>query len=168
MEQIAGQMSLEDFLPDQGEKKPDKWRAVLPSDRKKKRCGEDNIPCAWKPEFAPCETCERETVPKGDCGTCKYSFWKHGKGGTKRGCQYHGGKDGCHYERRLTCRTCSHMRQSVCGLGDIYHGFGCFGFGISKSEDIHKEACGDYEEATDGEAWRTSDAAVKEWIGYER
>lgn len=130
---MEGQMSLFDFLPDQA-KKPDKWSAALPKDRKKKQCGDDNIPCAWKPEFAPCETCKRETVPKG---------------------------------KRLTCRTCSHMWQSVCGSGDIYHGFACFGFGIAKSEDIRKEACGDYEEATDGEAWRTSDAAVKEWLGYE-
>lgn len=104
-----------------------------------------------------------EAPEKGDCGTCEWSFWKHGKE-TTRGCQYHGGKDGCHYEKRKTCRSCSHMRRCVSGPDDIYHGFGCFGFGISKSDNMNNNACHDYEPAADGEAWRTSDKAVDEWL----
>lgn len=114
--------------------------------------------CWWKevPEGKP-------KTKRGDCGTCKWSFWKHGKE-TVRGCQYHGGKDGCHYEKRKTCRSCSHMRRCTSGLGEIYHGFGCFGFGISKSNSINNDACHDYDPAADGEAWRTSDKAVDEWL----
>lgn len=61
------------------------------------------------------------------------------------------------------CRTCAHMQRSVCGLME-YHGFACFGFAISKSQDIDKKACEYYTPATDGEAWRTSDKAVDEWL----
>lgn len=67
--------------------------------------------------------------------------------------------------KQKTCRTCDHMQMSVCGLDEIYHGFACFGFGIAKSQDINGKACMDYEEATDGEAWRTDDEAVREWEG---
>lgn len=108
-----------------------------------------------------------EEPKRGDCASCEWMFWKHTGGRGERSCQYHGGKDGCHYERRKTCRTCEHMQQSVWGLME-YHGFACFGFGTSKSQDINGKACVDYEEATDGEAWRTDDEAVKEWMEYER
>lgn len=108
-----------------------------------------------------------EPKPKGDCMTCEWSFWKHTGGRGERGCQWHGGHDGCHYEKRKTCRTCNHMKRSVCGLGEIYHGFACFGFGIAKSQDINGKACTDYEEATDGETWRISDEAVREWMEEE-
>ena len=107
-----------------------------------------------------------EAPEKGDCGSCEWSFWKHGADGTSRSCQYHGGHDGCHYEKRKTCRSCSHMRRSVWGLME-YHGFACFGFGISKSDNINNAACHDYEPAADGEAWRTSDKAVDEWLDAE-
>lgn len=107
-----------------------------------------------------------EAPEKGDCGTCEWSFWKHGKE-TVRGCQYHGGHDGCHYERRRSCRDCSHMGRSTSGPGDIYHGFACFGFGISKSDNIHNDVCHDYEPAVDGEAWRTQDRAVEEWLNSD-
>lgn len=63
------------------------------------------------------------------------------------------------------CRNCSHMRRAVYGLAE-YHGFSCFGFGISKSEDINRTACSDYKPATDGEAWRTSDKAAEDWRGW--
>lgn len=63
------------------------------------------------------------------------------------------------------CRNCSHMQRSVYGLAE-YHGFSCFGFGISKSEDINRTACSDYKPATDGEAWRTSDKAAEDWRGW--
>ena len=106
---------------------------------------------------------EKPKTENGDCGTCEWSFWKHGKE-TVRGCQYHGGKDGCHYEKRKTCRSCAHMKRSVYGLME-YHGFACFGFGISKSDNLNNNACHDYEPAADGEAWRTSDKAVDEWLG---
>jgi hypothetical protein len=48
-----------------------------------------------------------------------------------------------------------------------YHGFACFGFGISKSQDIEKMACEYYTPATDGEAWRTSENAAKAWLEEE-
>lgn len=56
------------------------------------------------------------------------------------------------------------MRKCTSGPDDIYHGFGCFGFGISKSDNMNNAACHDYEPAADGEAWRTSDKAVDEWL----
>lgn len=64
------------------------------------------------------------------------------------------------------CRTCAHMKRSVWGLME-YHGFACFGFGISKSQDIEKMACEYYTPATDGEAWRTSENAAKAWMEEE-
>lgn len=65
------------------------------------------------------------------------------------------------------CRNCSHMRRCTSGFDGIYHGFACFGFGISKSNNIHNDACHDYKPATDGEMWRTQDKAVDEWL-YRR
>ena len=52
--------------------------------------------------------------------------------------------------KQKTCRTCSHWRPYVSGLGEIYHGWTCFGFGISKSDRADKPACDTYEERTDG------------------
>lgn len=64
------------------------------------------------------------------------------------------------------CRNCSHMNRSTCGPDGIYHGFHCFGFGVSRSENLNQKACGDYNPATDGEAWRTDDDAAQKWIGF--
>jgi hypothetical protein len=52
--------------------------------------------------------------------------------------------------KKKTCQTCSHWRPYVSGPGDIYHGWACFGFGISKSDRADKPACDTYEERTDG------------------
>lgn len=152
MEQIPGQMSIEDFLGGVEALKP------APQGIARKTAEE-------RREEAQRAREGTETAKAGtrQCGSCKWSFWKHGKEGTKRSCQYHGGKDGCHYEERRTCRTCGHMQRSVYGLME-YHGFACFGFGISKSQDIEQEACVDYEPAMDEEAWRTDDMAARAWV----
>ena len=64
------------------------------------------------------------------------------------------------------CRTCDHFHRCTSGPDGIYHGFSCFGFGISRSENPEKDACIDYREATDDEAWRRDDKAFNEWFPY--
>ena len=108
-----------------------------------------------QPEIKP-----KEIGPK--CLKCKYRFFKHGK---EEGLSCDRA-DGCEFTPWQTCRTCEHMSRSVYGLME-YHGFACFGFGISKSQDIEKKACEDYVPATDGETWRTDDKAVEEWLKGE-
>ena len=44
----------------------------------------------------------------------------------------------------LKCGSCIHMRRSVWGLME-YHGWACFGFGISYSQDPQQAACDKYE-----------------------
>lgn len=52
-------------------------------------------------------------IKHGDCATCRFQFWKHKGGKGVRSCQYHGGKDGCHYEARRSCETCHYYREVV-------------------------------------------------------
>lgn len=62
-----------------------------------------------------------------------------------------------------TCRSCDHFHRATCGPRGIVHTMGCFGFGVSRSDDPGKPACTDWVEATDGEAWRTDDEALEAW-----
>lgn len=151
-----------------------------------KKCGEDEIPCAWK-DGSHCDTCKRETLPKRiPCGRrcfvecfSKACFIRRGYIWAPEQDPRHNwlrdekgkiiiGPKQCDWEPvDRICRTCEHFQKSVCGLGDIYHGVSCFGFGISRSQDPNQEACNDWEKATDGEPWRTSDRALNAWLGYE-
>ena len=68
---MSGQMSLFDFIEDPDREKKEKAKAWSAGRQfaegyregiKTKKCGEDNLPCAWK-DGAHCDTCTKETLP---------------------------------------------------------------------------------------------------------
>ena len=191
---MNGQMSLFDFIQDPEQEKKDRameWsagRQIAEGYRdgiKKKRCGEDNLPCAWK-DGSHCDTCKRETLPhRMPCGRrcsvecfSKACFIRRGYIWAPEQDPRHNwlrdengeiiiGPKQCDWEPvDKICRTCDHFARYTSGLGEIYHGYSCFGFGVSRSQDP-KGNCRDWREAVDNEAWRTDDKALNAWLDYE-
>lgn len=192
---MTGQMSLFDFIQDPEQEKKDRakeWsagRKIAEGYRegiRKKLCGEDDLPCAWK-DGSHCDTCKRETLPQRmPCGRrcsvecfSKACFIRRGYIWAPEQDPRHNwlrdekgkiiiGPKQCDWEPvDRICRTCEHFQKSVYGIGDIYHGVSCFGFGISRSQDPNQEACNDWKKATDGEPWRVDNKALNAWLGYE-
>lgn len=64
-------------------------------------------------------------------------------------------------EKPKKCGSCIHMRRSVYGLME-YHGWACFGFGISRSQDPQQTACEMYEPKGD-----CSTCKHKVWLHWD-
>lgn len=88
------------------------------------------------------------------CSKCKYRVFLHDpkNGNARMSCDR---KYGCKFEPRLKCSMCSHFAPYVSGLNEEYHGWACFGFGISRSSNPDQEACADFKEGS-YESWANS------------
>lgn len=138
MKQIKGQMSMLDIIKDKsGFSCGEQYRAE----------GYTNAYDAMPDHECEVDVIDHEghrfrSVVKQSFGSMAFDLNKYGDRGY----------DICWWReiKQKTCQTCSHWKPCVYGLGDIYHGWACFGFGISKSNSADKPACDTYEPREEG------------------